>query len=132
MTIYKLLKFKHFKQHYEIIVAALAFAIVVFFYFYCRLDNSFFLGSLGVIATFYFGVLKYKIENDRVFQQLFTSLNSRYNNEFNNLINSLRGHSEKTLVVNEEKNDENLIIDYFNLCAEEFMWVNKKYIDKDI
>ena len=126
------MKFKHIRQHYEIIVTAIAFAVVIFIYWLNDYNNNLFFGALGVIATFYFGVLKYKIENDRVFQELFTSFNERYSNDFTKLINSLRGHPEKKLDENGEKNDENLIIEYFNLCAEEYLWYSKNRIPKSI
>ena len=122
------MKFKYIKQHYEIMVAAFAFAIVIVIYVYKDFNNNLFFGSLGVIATFYFGVLKYKIENDRVFQELFTSFNDRYNSDFTKLINSLRGNPKKTI----DKDGENLIIEYFNLCAEEYLWYSKNRIPKSI
>jgi len=126
------MKFKYIKQHYEIMMAAFAFAIVIFIYVRTDFNNNLFLGALGIIATFYFGVLKYKIENDRVFQELFTSFNDRYNSDFTKLINSLRGHPDKILEVHNEKSDESLIIEYFNLCAEEYLWYSKNRIPKSI
>ena len=120
------------KQNYEIVVTAIAFAIVIIVYLCGNFDNSLFLGALGIIATFYFGVLKYKIENDKMFQELFISFNNRYETKFNDLINTLRGNPENALDEDGKKDNENLIIDYFNLCAEEYLWYSKNRVPKSV
>ncbi len=83
------------------------------------------LGLLGVVATLYIGLLKQKIENDRLFVDLFVDLfsdfNARYDERFNDLINKLKTDNELQLDLDER----NLIIDYLNLCAEEYLWLIK-------
>ena len=118
------------KQNFGNIFTAFLFAAVIAITLCFNLDYKLFLGILGIIATFYFGMLKHKIENDRVFQELFTTFNKRYDMAFNDLINSLRDDPEKQLEINKEKTDKNLIIDYFNLCAEEYLWYSKNRIPK--
>lgn len=104
------------------------FLIATFLYGMKVIDMTLLLGLLGSIATIYFGVLKLKIENDILFKQLFETFNKRYDANLNDLINNLKNDSERGL----SEDDRNLIIDYFNLCAEEFLWNKKKRIPDDI
>lgn len=80
-----------------------------------------FAGILGSLFAAYFGTLKQTIDNDKVFKDLFKSFNSRYSNQINDLLNRIR--IDKTYEIT--GSDKLLIIDYFNLCAEEFLWFRK-------
>ncbi len=112
------------KRSWGFIVTAISFAIVIYLLWCKHVDNALGIGILGSIATFYFGVLKYKMENDKIFNELFTSFNSRYDDKLNDLTNKLRLKPGKKLSNKKVK----LIIDYFNLCAEEYLWYKRNRI----
>ncbi len=86
-------------------------------------SKEIFLGLLGTGVSISFGLLKYKIENDRIFLELFTDFNKKYNSFFNDKLN---------IIINKEqidKEDKAIGIDYINLCAEEYLWYYKSRID---
>jgi hypothetical protein len=56
------------------------------------------------------------------------SFNSRYSYQINDLLNKLRNEDNRILIDEEEF----LIIDYFNLCSEEYLWYKKGRIPSEI
>ncbi len=119
---------KFIKQNWGFIITAISFVIVIYLLWCKQVENTLAIGILGTIATFYFGVLKYKMENDKIFNELFTSFTTRYDDKLNDLFNELR----LDLVKKIELDDKKLIIDYFNLCAEEYMWYSRNRIPKSV
>jgi hypothetical protein len=86
------------------------------------------IGACGVLATHIYNKKKQKIEDDNMFKSLFESFNKRYDNKLNDLLNELKSDNEK--VIELQHND--LIIDYLNLCAEEYLWYKKGRITADV
>ena len=120
---------KFFSKYYLTIFASSLFLIIVCFYLFTSLfDNKDVIGIIGAIAAIYFGLLKYNIENDQMFMALFKSFNKKYDGSVNDLFNSLRRNPEHQLT----ELEKNSIIDYFNLCAEEFLWFDKGRIPKKV
>jgi hypothetical protein len=110
----------------------IAFLVVACLFLYCRkIESQAFIGIVASIIAVYFGLLKQKIDHDRMFKELFESFNSRYNAEINDIFNDLRRNPEKQ-ISDINKNGENLIIDYFNLCAEEYLWFTRGRIPKEV
>lgn len=86
------------------------------------------IGSISIVISFLFGRQKNRIEKDRLFKELFESFNNKYNNKLNDIFTQLR-----LGVVKEINEDEKLlIIEYFNLCAEEYLWYTKKVIPNPV
>ncbi len=121
---------KRLKGNLENVIFSISFLIVLILYGIGMINLNLFFGSLGSIATSYYGVLKIKIEKDILFKELFGSFNERYDDKMNDLINDLKRNEDREL--NKDKGEENLIIDYFNLCAEEYLWKKKNRIPKDV
>lgn len=119
---------KLFKQNWGFLLTAISFAIVIYLLWGKQVESTLALGILGTIVSLYFGVLKYKMENDRMFNELFTNFTKRYDEELNDLINQIKNTPEKVLTPDEEK----LIIDYINLCAEEYLWYSKNRIPEKV
>jgi len=115
-------------QHKLIFFFGGLFFISLAMYWFDLINANLFLGFIGSIATLYFGALKLKIENDTFFKALFISFNDRYGKDLNDLLNVLRSEPEKVLDISEI----NKITDYFNLCAEEFLWYKKGRIPQDV
>lgn len=84
--------------------------------------------ALGGGITAYLGILKQTIESDKVFRELFIAFNSRYSDQTNDLLNKLRIESNYNLNINEKL----IIIDYFNLCSEEYLWYLKGRIPSKV
>jgi hypothetical protein len=92
------------------------------------MDDKLLLGLLGTVATLYFGSIKNRIENDKLFKELFQGFNEKYDSRFNDLINELKNDKARVL----EPFEKNLIIDYLNLCSEEFLWRSKNRIPSKV
>jgi len=119
---------KHFNKYRDSYILGIIFAIVSVLYWNDVIDDKKYLGLIISVGTIYFGLLKYRIENDRVFKELFDSFNKRYTSEFNKLINKIRDNNKYEL----SSDDEIIIIDYFNLSAEEYLWHERGRIPKKV
>jgi hypothetical protein len=75
-----------------------------------------------VSGVFYFLNQQY-IEKARFFKELFSEFNNRYDKKNNKLLAILK---TKEPLIEDQKI---LLIDYFNLCAEEYMFHEAGYID---
>jgi hypothetical protein len=99
----------------------------------------------GIIASSWAILWKMK-EESRVEKELFDKFNERYDERFNDILNTLRKEKKLNEILKKggRKNDKdenvlmdeqdvtNLIIDYFNMCSEEYLWYKKGLISKDI
>lgn len=108
--------------------ALLGFLLVATFYYFDIINYAFLLGLFGSIATLYLGALKQRLENDRIFYDLFLEMNKRYDQNFNDLINELKLNNDKEINLQEKK----IIIDYFNLCSEEYLWKSRGRIPNNV
>ena len=85
----------------------------------------------------YFSLLTYRRNKAELFHKLFTEFNARYNKLNNKLYDILEFEkihevSQERTLDQEISKHKNVVIDYFNLCAEEYLWVKKGYIDQNI
>ena len=79
-----------------------------------------------------YGVRQLKIENDKIFKELFTYYNKKYDEKFNDELSRIE---QKTILNKDYELTEietKLIIDYLNLCAEEYLWFQKGRIDNSV
>lgn len=90
---------------------------------------------IAIIATgisISFGIRQSKIENDKIFKELFISFNQKYDEKFNNSLNEIVAKNienrEYKLIPIEVK----VVIDYLNFCAEEYLWYSKGRIDESV
>jgi hypothetical protein len=68
------------------------------------------------------------LQETRLFKELFTEFNQRYD-RLNAELNAIRNRPE---AVDLEEGDTSLLLDYFNLCAEEYLFFRAGYIDVDV
>lgn len=87
------------------------------------IDNQVFLASVAAFITVYLGLLRYQVDADRVFQELFTTFNARYDEMHEQL---------DRLGTNGIQADRAIVVDYLNLCAEEYLWYRKGRIDESV
>ena len=111
------------------IIALFLFTGICIVFKHHIIDNQLFIGVIGSIATLYFGIIKYQIENDKFRLELFKSFNDRYNGDMNDVFNSLENSSN---ILDPKINKELVIIDYFNLCAEEYYWYKNNRIPQNV
>lgn len=81
-----------------------------------------------------FGVRKYKIDNDNMFKELFTQFNKKYDklNDVLILIENEFNNNKDKYSLNDNVENKRKVIDYLNLCSEEFLWKTKGRIDEKV
>jgi len=84
-----------------------------------------FFGGVAFLLTLFISIINFYQNNDKFFKELFTEFNKRYD-DFNDFLNAVKDDD----TFNEAEKEK--VMDYFNLCAEEYMWVKKGRIPPDI
>ena len=137
----------HFTMHYPVIMklkyslydnnlvtlsiaAAMPIIAVIYFWFVIGedLDWRIILASFGGGISFFYFVQKQKLDEMRLMKELITDFNSRYDNLNEKLNDVLRKGDEDPL----EQNDFTTLNDYFNLCAEEYLFKKLGYIHPQV
>lgn len=115
-----------FKNYWWIafVVATAAIALVVTLGAPDR--GSLIASTLATTLTFCYFVQKQKLDELKLFNDLFTAFNKRYD-EMNAKLEEIRG--------GEEMDDTRLkrtLVGYFNLCAEEYLFFKEGYIHSEV
>lgn len=76
-------------------------------------------------VTLAFNISQTNLSNDRMFKELFSEFNHKYN-VLNDYLEKIKSLKESQL------NEKQKIVDYFNLCAEEYLWYKRRRIPNDI
>lgn len=108
-----------------IVSFVLAYATVLLLYYYNIVQVEFTIGLIIGLSTIYFAARNYYLEYDRMFKELFIEFNLRYN-QYNDVLERIE--NETVLNLEEQK----ILNDYFNLCAEEYMWFRRGRIPEYI
>ncbi len=127
----------------NVVLMTLVFgSLAVFIYNYLACSNllyiladknllkTFVLSVLGGLYTVVWASIKYKLSKDKMVKDLFKDFNERYTGEMNDLFEELRNAKSVEIAKCAKSllRENNLIVDYFNLCSEEFYWYKKKRI----
>lgn len=104
-----------------IILLILCFGIGYLLNYYFSLTESVIISLTGALITFLIGYFNFEIANDKIFKDLFQEFNCKYDLKFNKRLNDLVENKK----IYEESEDNPLIIDYLNFCAEEYLWKSK-------
>lgn len=126
--------YSYLKLNIDLIIINLFFLIIsILFYL---LSNQKFEVIGAILATgisLSFGIRQYKIENDKMFKELFQEFNKKYDKKFNDKLNEIdcqfRLNNQYTI---SNREDRGLIIDYLNLCSEEYLWYSKGRIPEKV
>jgi hypothetical protein len=84
-----------------------------------------FLGSMTAGAAFFFFLYRQHLDETKLFKELFVEFNRRYDRLNSRLNEICRGDSAVPLT----ERERGVVFDYFNLCAEEFLFFRSGYID---
>src|SRR5437879_4125602 len=107
---------KRFYPHLFIGVAALLTVLRVVLD--DKLRSELLLSLVGALAAFIYFLYRQHLDETKLFQELFVGFNVRYD-ERNERLNQIKDAAEaKQLESDERKN----LFDYFNLCAEEYLF----------
>ena len=78
----------------------------------------------GSLLTFFYFLQKQQLEETRLMKELITDFNSRYG-AMNEELQSILETSPAPLTSCQEKT----VVDYFNLCAEEYLFSDLGYVE---
>jgi hypothetical protein len=104
-----------------------------------QIISSIILGVVAIGVTWFYSFGSSKREKDRMMKDLFSEFNSRYD-KLNDSLATIEAnykdynHFKELRVTNADdyKKLKQDVIDFFNLCAEEYYWHQKKRIDQKI
>lgn len=113
--------------HYGWVALAAAIGGVAL-YLTDHIDRDLLYGVLAGTASFAYFVQKQKLEETGLFRELFERFNERYNAMNERLAGIVNSKSDSPLTSQEET----LLVDYFNLCAEEFLYFRRGYIFPEV
>jgi hypothetical protein len=82
----------------------------------------------GGIISFFYVVQKQQLEDLQMFKEVFHDFNSRYDKLNEKLNRIVTGKANAPLTEDETY----ILYDYFNLCAEEYLYFQKGYIYKEV
>jgi hypothetical protein len=82
--------------------------------------------TLGTALTFCYLVQKQKLDELQLFKDLFTDFNRRYN-EMNEKLEDIRAGNRRI-----DPELRSTLVDYFNLCAEEYLFFKEGYIHREV
>ena len=82
-----------------------------------------FAGALGAILSVVYFVQKQKLEETKLFREIFKECNERYNS-MNEALAKVCDSDTPKLTPEESE----LLVDYFNLCGEEYLYYVQGYI----
>ena len=108
-----------------ILLLFLGLAIITWFRYEEKIKNEIYFGLIATLVTLFLSVINFYQANDRFFKELFVDFNRR----FDDLRSVLSGITSESAI---DGSQREFIVDYINLCAEEYMWVKKGRIPLDI
>jgi len=82
------------------------------------------LGGAGGLTTILY---TQHLQETRLFTELFKEFNARYD-AFNKQLNNIKETADTGI----HGDDRQVLMDYFNLCAEEYLYFNAGYIDESV
>ena len=121
---------KHFIFRYYILIALVGcfIAITAVVKTHQTFNWQLAITIVGGGFSFIYFIQKQKLEETRLFKELFTEFNERYD-RLNEKLNSIVTGNENAELSSEELND---LYDYFNLCGEEYFFYKQGYIYPEV
>jgi hypothetical protein len=87
-----------------------------------------YLPAVAAAAGFAYFLYNQHLQETRLFTELFKQFNAKYDS-LNERLNSIAMDSQATVLSSE---DRQVLFDYFNLCAEEYLYYKTGYIDIEV
>ncbi len=125
-------KFKWFIHRYYLTIVATTFlsTIILAVVLYIKgVDWKILLTVIGGLISFIYFIQNQQIDEARLFKDLFVEFNRRYD-ALNGALNEIIKEEDVSVFL---KDSEKIILyDYFNLCAEEYLFYCKGYIYPEV
>ena len=116
------LKFWFFEHYWWLLCLVIASTSVVLLYRKEPLPTM--VTVVGALLSLFYFLQKQKLEELRLFRELFKEFNARYDGMNEQLARIVES---KAIEVSEQ--ERGILVDYFNLCGEEYLYFVRGYID---
>lgn len=116
-----------FYKYYWIIVLAAFTCLVTWPLVIGPADPKIMAAAIAGLLSFTFFVQKQKLEELKLFKDLFANFNAKYE-QLNGLLAKITEKEGKSL----EPDEVIALIDYFNLCGEEYFYFKRGYISIEV
>lgn len=114
------------------LINLIAIGIALLIYYLLKEKSEIPIAIIATGISISFGIRQSRIENDKIFKELFISFNKKYDQKFNNLLNEIVAKNIENKEYKLTDTDLKLVIDYLNFCAEEYLWYSKGRIDESV
>lgn len=121
-------KFWFFRHYWWVLLCLLLSVIAIMAYVGVKLDFKVISALLGIFLPSIYFVQKQRLEEAKLFREIFAECNQRYDDMNDKINNIMRGDHSSPL----DESETNLLDDYFNLCAEEYLYFQQGYIYPDV
>jgi hypothetical protein len=122
---------KYFIRYIDILIILITGIITYWIYCHYRENIEVPIAFFGVGISIAFSLRQYRIENDKMFKELFVMYNDKYDRKFNNSLNKIVRKTKEDINYKLNKKEIPIITDYLNMCAEEYLWYTKGRIDPE-
>ena len=123
-------RIKHWFYDYHFLITV--FLLVTVFVLWACIASlqtwSFLSSATGAILGLSYFILKQHLEETRLFKELFSEFNARYDAMNERLYALCDAPDDQPLT----RDETMLLYDYFNLCAEEYLYFRKGYIYPEV
>jgi len=116
------IKFWFFEHYWWLLCLSIATSLSVMMYLNQPVASM--ITAIGMLLSLVYFLQKQKLEELRMFRELFKEFNSRYDN-----INEALSKIVDSDLMNVSEAERAELIDYFNLCGEEYLYFQRGYID---
>ena len=83
----------------------------------------------GAILSFFYFLQKQQLEETRLMRELITDFNRRYGVMHGELQRILKTGQQECPAPRLTQDEEETLVEYFNLCAEEFLFYDLGYVE---
>ncbi len=120
-------KFTYYIRRWTFLfVSAFSWGVLWYGSFYKLIDDQLLVGLAGFAISALVGFFKQSTEDNKLTLNLIDKFNEAYTSDINDLFHSLEYNLNNLTQLNFEQ--KNIIIDYMNLSAEEFLWFRRGLI----
>ena len=118
------------RSRYPWIFLALVIAASAFVFFFAPAPKNveLLVPTTGAVAAFVYFLYSQHLQETRLFAELFRQFNERYDH-LNEKLNSIVSRKNESMLSEQERQT---LFDYFNLCAEEYLYFKTGYIDREV
>ena len=118
------------RRSYPIIFLVMTVLLVATIYVIApqEASHSLYVSAIGGVMGFLYFLYNQHLQETRLFTDLFREFNERFN-RLNADLNRIYSLNMQSLV---EHPDQQILYDYFNLCAEEYLYYKNGFIDPEV